>query len=185
MELNLGRMQEILKGCINNNRQSQRDLYDYYYKYGLTVASAYCNHQIEAREVLNDAFFQVFNKISDYDQTQNFEAWFRIIIIRTAINRYHKDQRQVVWEELNEDTNLISSEEDNDFDGLEAEDVLNLVNQLPPAYRMTLNLFAIEGYSHQEISAELGISIGTSKSNLSKARAKLKLLILKCKMLVF
>ncbi|MGB5050654.1 MAG: sigma factor, partial [Caldilineaceae bacterium] len=69
-------MDEILKGCINRNRRQQKALYDLYYKYGLVVALAYCSHEDEAREVLNDAFLKVFDNIKNYDASKPFEAWF-------------------------------------------------------------------------------------------------------------
>ena len=88
-------MDEILKGCINKNRKHQKALFDLYYKYGLAVSMAYCNHVDEARELLNDAFLKVFERINDYDPTKPFEAWFRIIVIRTAINHFHKQANEI------------------------------------------------------------------------------------------
>ena len=180
-------MDEILKGCINKNRKHQKALFDLYYKYGLAVSLAYCNHVDEAREVLNDAFLKVFERINDYDPTKPFEAWFRIIVIRTAINHFHKQANEIKWTNYQEQKNNEMRKEDAEdkISDMYPDEVHKLAQQLPPAYRMAINLYAVEGYSHQEIAENLGISIGTSKSNLSKARARLKLLISQCKLFAF
>ena len=95
-------MDDIIKGCVNKDRRHQKALFDLYYKYGLTVAMAYCSHTDEAREVLNDAFLKVFDKIKDYDPSKPFEAWFRIIVIRTAINHYRKQTNEVKWADIDD-----------------------------------------------------------------------------------
>ncbi len=180
-------MDKILTGCINKDRRHQKALFELYYKYGLTVTLAYCSHMEEAREVLNDAFLKVFDNIKDYDSSKPFEAWFRIIVIRTAINHYRKQANEIRWTELEDHDsiqNLTEDVEDGIMD-MSPDEVLKLAQQLPPSYRMVINLYAVEGYSHKEISENLGISIGTSKSNLSKARARLKFLISQCRMFSF
>jgi RNA polymerase sigma factor (sigma-70 family) len=172
---------ELLAGCQRNDRRSQQALYDRFYTYALAVALPYCNHANEAREVLNEAFLKVFTGIGRYDPAQSFTAWLRVIVVRTAINRYHHRIREPDWLELDEALMPFSNGPDENLDRLSAEEILRLAQQLPPAYRLTLNLYAIEGYSHAEISEMLGISVGASKSNLSKARAKLRKLIMHLK----
>lgn len=180
-------MDEILKGCLKKDRRHQKALFELYYNYGLTVAVAYCSHTDEAREVLNDAFLKVFDKIKDYDSSKPFEAWFRIIVIRTAINHYRKQTNEVKWADIEENKNIenLTDDVEEGISDMSPEEVLKLAQQLPPAYRMAINLYAVEGYSHQEIAANLGITIGTSKSNLSKARAKLKFLISQIRLFSF
>ncbi len=180
-------MDEILKGCFKKDRRHQKALFELYYNYGLTVAIAYCSHTDEAREVLNDAFLKVFDKIMDYDSSKPFEAWFRIIVIRTAINHYRKQTNEIKWTDIddNETIHDLASDSEDGIMDMSPEEVLRLAQQLPPAYRMAINLYAVEGYSHQEIAENLGISVGTSKSNLSKARAKLKFLISQIRLFSF
>ena len=165
-------LQHILTGCQNNDRRSQRALYDRFYGYALTVALPYCAREEEAREVLSDAFLKVFTSLGRYDEAFPFTTWLRTIVVRTAINHYRKHLNDIVWCDLTEGLDL--SVEDDFLSKMAADEVLALVQKLPPAYRLTLNLFALEGHSHPEIAEMLGISVGASKSNLSKARAKLK-----------
>lgn len=180
-------MDDIIKGCVNKDRRQQKALFDLYYKYGLAVALAYCSHMDEAREVLNDAFLKVFDRIKDYDTSKPFEAWFRIIVIRTAINYYRKKENEVKWTDYEENANIenLADDVEEGITDMSPDEVLKLAQQLPPAYRMAINLYAVEGYSHQEIAENLGISVGTSKSNLSKARARLKYLISQCRLFSF
>ncbi len=165
-------LQKILKGCRENDRRSQQALYDRFYGYALTVALPYCSREQEAREVLNDAFLKIFTGIERYDESFTFNTWLRTIVVRTAINFYHKHLNDLVLNDITEGLDL--SVEDDYLSKMAAEELLLMIQRLPPNYRLTLNLFALEGYSHPEIAEMLGISVGTSKSNLSKARAKLK-----------
>ncbi len=170
-------LDELLSGCGGNDRRSQQALYDRFYAYGLAVALPYCSDAGEAREVLNEAFLKVFTGIGRYDPAQPFNAWLRVIVVRTAINRYHHRMREPDWLELDEALILPTTNHDEPLDQLSAEELLKLTQRLPPAYRLALNLYAVEGFSHAEIAEMLGISVGASKSNLSKARARLRLLM--------
>lgn len=165
-------LQTILNGCQNNDRRSQKALYDRFYGYALSVSLPYCSREVEAREILNDAFLKVFASIERYDDSQPFKPWLRVILVRTAINHYHKHLHDLELQEMED--SLDVSVDDDCLMRLEIAEILSLLQKLPPAYRLTLNLYALEGYSHVEIADTLGISVGTSKSNLFKARAKLK-----------
>ncbi|MEZ4942766.1 MAG: sigma-70 family RNA polymerase sigma factor [Saprospiraceae bacterium] len=163
---------QILSGCLKNDRKSQKTLYDRFYRYALSLALPYCACEEDAREVVNDAFLKAFITIDRYDPAYAFATWLRVIVTRTAINRYKSHQNELIIFDLTE--GLDMPVDDEILSKMAAEEVLRLVQKLPPAYRLTLNLFALEGYSHPEIAQMLGISVGTSKSNLSKAKAKLK-----------
>lgn len=169
-------LEELLTGCRNNDRRSQKALYDRYYGYALATALPYCAHAEEAREVLNDAFLKVFTNIRNYDPERPFTTWLRTIVVRTAINRYHSRLREPGWCDLEEALFLPAANSDADeiLSRLSAEELLRLLQILPPSYRLAINLYAIEGYSHAEIADLLGISVGASKSNLFKARARLR-----------
>ncbi len=159
-------------GCLHNDRRSQKALYDRFYGYALSVASAYCGQEEEAREVLNDAFLKIFTSIDRYDEAFSFTTWLRTIVVRTAINHYRKHLGDLAWSDMSEEMEL--SVDDDFLSKMAADEVLDLVQKLPTSYRLSLNLFALEGHSHPEIAEMLDISVGASKSNLSKARAKLK-----------
>lgn len=165
-------LKQVISGCRNNDRRSQKALYDQFYGYALSVALIYCNRETEVREVLNDAFLKVFMNIGHYDCDKPFTAWLRTIVVRTAINYYHKYLQ--IPEAMDLSTDLDVCVEDNYLSQIAADELAAQVQKLPPAYRLALNLFAIEGHTHAEIAEMLGISIGASKSNVAKARAKLK-----------
>lgn len=165
-------LEHLINGCRNNDRKSQRVLYDRFYGYALVVALPYCAREEEAREVVNDSFLKVFTSIGRYDETFPFTPWLRTIVVRTAINHYRAQLNDITLCDLTDSLDL--SVEDDFLSKLAAEEVVALVQKLPPAYRLTLNLFALEGYSHPEIAEMLGISVGTSKSNVAKARMRIK-----------
>ncbi|MCK6691581.1 MAG: sigma-70 family RNA polymerase sigma factor [Thermoanaerobaculia bacterium] len=165
-------LNELLSRCRNNDRLSQGVVYERFYSYALSVALPYCAHEEEAREVVNDAFLKVFTGLKGYDPAYAFATWVRTIVVRTAINRYKSRKSELIIYDLTE--GLDVPVEDDFLSKMAAEDVLQLVQNLPPAYRLVINLFALEGFSHAEIAEMLEISVGTSKSNLSKAKAKLK-----------
>jgi RNA polymerase sigma-70 factor (ECF subfamily) len=171
------RLAAIIEACRRQDRASQRELYQLFYSYTLATAMRYTASAEEAREIVNDAFFQVFTKISNYNSELPFKAWLNRVTVHTAIDYYRKYHHHDAL--LAELSDAMAVEADNNIFGrLSADDLRALVQQLPPAYRMAINLYAIEGYDHREIAEKLGITEGTSKSNLFKARAKLKQLML-------
>src|SRR5690554_5989900 len=138
----------------------------------MSVSLRYTNNRDEAVEVLNDGFMKVFSNISQYDTDRNFTAWFRRILINTAIN-YHKQNikhNHLGLEKLPE----TLAPQHSVLDELGYQEMILLIQELPLAYRTVFNLYVIEGYTHEEIGTMLNISVGTSKSNLSRARAHLR-----------
>jgi RNA polymerase sigma-70 factor, ECF subfamily len=131
----------------------------------------------EAEEMLNDGFLKVFAKLDLYDSSQAFGAWFRTVMIRTCIDYYRKNSSKVILEDIETQYALESPEEI--LDKLSVEEIMELVQKLPPTYRMVFSLYAIEGFSHEEIAKTLDIQEGTSRSNLVKARRKLQEWIIK------
>jgi RNA polymerase sigma factor (sigma-70 family) len=164
--------EELIKGCIANERLAQKRLYERYYSKMMGVCMRYASHKEQATEILNMGFFKVFQSIKKFaEKGGNIESWMYRIMVNTAIDylraeirHQHADIEKSVYAE---DTSDIISD-------LSAEQILEMVNQLTPAYRAVFNLYVIEGYNHLEIGELLGISEGTSKSNLAKARAKLQ-----------
>ncbi len=174
--MNDNRLRELINGCLQYDRTCQKDVYQLFYRYALSVAMRYAKSADEAREIVNDAFFQVFTKIEKYNPEQPFQPWLHTITVRTAIDYYRKyhlhkieTEEADVLPEPATPAQIIAD--------MEAEELRALVQELPPAYRMAINLYAIEGMEHHEIADLLGITTGTSKSNLFKARAKLKTML--------
>jgi RNA polymerase sigma factor (sigma-70 family) len=163
---------QLLERCQANDRLSQTQLYRMYYNYGMTVASRYAPNRDDAAEILNDAFVRTMQNLDKFNRELPFKAWFNKILVRCAINYY----RRYTIKRL--DAQPITESDDQPFDaeilsGLSAQDIMKLVQQLPQSYRLAFNMYAIEGYSHPEIAEMIGISEGTSKSNLFKARKRL------------
>ncbi|MEO6758258.1 MAG: RNA polymerase sigma factor, partial [Saprospiraceae bacterium] len=151
-------------------------LYRRFYQHTLKIALHYTRSVEEAREVVNDVFLKVFNKIGHYDPAKSFKPWLNIITVCTAIDYYRKHTQKALPANDPEILPDVAAPADI-IARLSAEELQGLVQQLSPACRAAINLYAIEGYDHQEIAEMLDISVGASKSNLFKARAKLKVLM--------
>lgn len=134
------------------------------------VCLRYTSNADEAKDILQDGFVKVFTNLNTFNFKGSFEGWVRRIMINTAIACY-RTKKNVYTLEIVDD---IETGNDNVFDSLSAEELLKIIRKLPSQYKMVFNLYAIEGYSHKEISEMLGITESTSKSDLSRARAILK-----------
>lgn len=170
-------MQLLLEGCRKNDRESQRLLYQHYYRYAMSISLRYCAEVEEAREVMNDAFMKVFTKIDQYNRETSFKGWLRRIIINTAIDRYRAELKHRNQEDI--ENVQIATKQPEVVSDLSYEELLAMIRKLPPAYRAVFNLHVIDGYTHDEIGLILGIAEGTSKSNLVKARNGLKKMLQK------
>lgn len=165
-------MQNIINGCIRKDRSSQYLLYKEFYSYCMGICKRYVLNDLDAAEVLNSAFLKVFNHIEKYDTAKPFKAWMGKIITNTAIDHYRANLRFADHDDISEYEHIGNGAVV--YQQLAYNDLLNLVQQLSPAYRTVFNLYAVDGYSHEEIAELLNISTGTSKSNLFKARQKLQ-----------
>lgn len=167
-------MQLLIQGCKDGDRQSQRLLYAHYYRYAMSICMRYCHTMEESKEVVNDGFMKVFTKIELYQLESSFKAWLRRIMINTAIDHYRKELRYDHNMDLN---GAVISVESSVVDDISYEELMKMVQRLTPAYRAVFNLYVIDGYKHDEIAQILDIAVGTSKSNLMKARLKLMKMI--------
>ncbi len=142
----------------------------------MSITLRYADSREQAAEILNDAFMKVFTNIGKYDMDRPFKPWLRRIIVNTAINHYHKhaNEQKMVDLELAEDK---ASKQQNVLSGISYDEIIDMVQQLSPAYRTVFNLYVIEGFKHKEIADMLGIAVGTSKSNLSKAKKNLQSIV--------
>jgi RNA polymerase sigma-70 factor, ECF subfamily len=171
-------LQDIINGCLLGNSLSQKALYRHFYRYAMNVCNRYAHSEIEAEEMLNDAFLRIFAKIDNYDSALPFPAWLHTIVVRSAINYLKKYQNKPLTSdidvELAQHTAVLT---ENILAELSAAELVTLIQRLPPSYRAAFNLAVVEGYSHLEIAAMLGISEGTSRSNLKVARQKLQIMV--------
>ncbi len=175
--------QLIIDNCRRGDRNSQRVLYEYYFGYGLNICLRYTPNQEEAKEMLNDAFLKIFTKLDQYDSNYPFKSWIRRIFTNAAIDHYRKGRRLIRTVALEELPEIVDTTESDPFVTPQT-DVLPVIQRLPPMYRMVFNLYVMEGYKHHEIAEMLGISIGTSKSNLLRAKRKLQRQLMKRENLV-
>lgn len=167
-----------MKGCKKGDRRSQQVVYEYYYATVMSVCLRYASSREEARELTNESFFKAFTHIERFEAGSNFGGWLYTIARRTALDRYRVAIQQPDIVPESEIPHTGSAEPEKQIlDRLDIEEKLRLVQKLPPAYRAVFNLHVIEENTHEEIAELLGISVGASKSNLSKARTKLREII--------
>lgn len=166
-------MEDIIAGCKKGKYACQEELYKLLAPKMYAVCLRYTDNQDDAKDVLQEGFIKVFDKIEQYVGKGSFEGWVRKIMVNMALMRFRtKNTIEVPMEDYHQ--NGYKASNVNISEKLEADYLLGLIEQLPPQYKLVFNLYAIEGYSHHEISEMLGISDGTSKSNLSRARAILQ-----------
>ena len=166
--------QHIIKGCIAGDRSAQAQLYNLYARQMMGVCSWYAHNKEEAEEILQDGFMRVFNYIHKFSGSGSFEGWMRRIMVNAALLKYrNKSSHLKPVIEFNPDHH-DAAENISVIEQLEAKELVGLVQCLTPAYRMVFSLFVLEGMKHREIAELLGISEGTSKSNLAAARVMLQ-----------
>jgi RNA polymerase sigma factor (sigma-70 family) len=173
----------IIKGCIENNPRDQKWLYEKYYGYSLKIVFRYIYRYDKAVDVVNDGYVKIFRSFSrfEYKTTESLEmilmGWIRTIMINTAIDHLRKNN---FLPEIGDISETIWMQEDKSQSSdrmLLYKELVKEIKRLPPSYRTVFNMYVIDGLTHQEIANLLGISVGTSKSNLSKARVILQKII--------
>ncbi|WP_224488271.1 RNA polymerase sigma factor [Robertkochia flava] len=164
-------LKKLVSRCIQQDRKAQEELYRIFGDKLYSVCLKYSRNRVEAEDNLQDSFVTIFEKIGQYHFKGSFEGWLKRITINTVLQKYRKDGvlYLVSTQELPDTAALVIEEDDTDLDTL-----LKLIQELPDQYRLTFNLYVLDGYSHREISEMLGISTGTSKSNLARAKALLR-----------
>ena len=138
----------------------------------MSICLRYSKNREEAVEIVNDGFVKLFNKLDRYQDGTSFKSWFRRILINASIDYYRRNQKHY----YNVDISYAKHEQvsADALSRISEKEIIAIIQELPPSYRMVFNLYVIEGYNHREISDKLGIGVGTSKSNLAIARSKLK-----------
>jgi len=162
--------QQLVDGCIREDRKCQEQLWDLYATKLLTVSIRYCQNREDAEDVLMEAFVKIFDNMSAFRGQSSLETWMRRIVVNTSINKI----RSRKFTESIDNEVLHIGYSDNAFDAMDAKVLMGMLESLPVGYRMVFNLFAIEGYSHKEIGELLSIDEGTSRSQLAKARKSLQ-----------
>jgi RNA polymerase sigma-70 factor (ECF subfamily) len=166
----LTEIKNIIKGCLAGDRRDQELLYRRYASKLYAVCLQYSGNDEEARDILQEGFIKIFEHLGHYKHEGSFDGWIRRITVNTALEKFRSRHNLYRVDDIDSIQEPDSEPDNNDYAGLEANDLLEIIRELPPKYRMVFNLYAIEGYSHKEISGMMKISEGTSKSNLSRAR---------------
>ncbi|MFO0477880.1 MAG: RNA polymerase sigma factor [Bacteroidota bacterium] len=169
---------DIIEQCQAKNEKGFEALYKKYYRVLHSIAIRYCRTSFEADDVLQDAFIKIFHNIDSYSPEGSFEGWLKRIVQNTAINNYKSNLKYNLHVPVLESEDIKDNENiDSIFGDFEAKDILLLLNKLPDGYRIIINLFCLDGFTHKEIAKQLNITEGTSKSQLFKAKAYLKRLV--------
>ena len=164
-----------IQGCASNKRESQKRIYSAFYGYMMAVCNRYTNNPDDAIEILNDGFLKVFKEIHRYkpaydDEVNSFKGWVRKIMVYTAIDHFRRNHKQRITTSLDNGVMQVPAGSEDALNRISYGEILKSLREVTPGYRTVLSLFIIEGFSHEEISRRLGISIGTSKSNLAKGK---------------
>lgn len=165
---------KIIQACKKQQRDAQRKVYDYLGPMLYKTCKRYLKKEEDIEEVLADTFYTIFTKIDQLKEELAFEGWARKIAVNNCLLYLKKN---VNFNLYLEDTSIASQPLADEVTELEEHDLLNLLNYIPEGCRTIFNLFVIEGFSHKEIATQLGISEGTSKSQLNASKSKLKELI--------
>jgi RNA polymerase sigma-70 factor (ECF subfamily) len=171
---------ELIAGCIRQDKSCQEALYKRFYGKMMGVCLRYAKNRDEASDMLQEGFIKVFTSLRNFSFKGSFEGWVRRIVVNTAVDHLRRNKHEymivstVYAREGDVPDPAEDVEEENLLNNLSEEEILNAVSQLSPAYRTVFNLYVMENFPHKEIADQLGISEGTSKSNLAKARFQLK-----------
>jgi len=179
--MNKEEQKKIVKECSRNSMSAKKRLYELFRDKMYMVSMRYADNKEDAQDVLQDSFMKVFNNIHKFRNEGSLEGWVKRIVATTAINHYKKKYSIYAIKSVE---HVAEENEDLDFmqelaASFSMAELLNMINELSPRYRMVFNLYAIDGHSHKEIAQLLDISVGTSKSQLSRARQVLKEMITK------
>ena len=159
---------DVIQGCIEGKRSRQKQLYEHFAGKMLGVCMRYAKDRAEAEDMLQEGFLKVFQGISKFKGEGSFEGWVRRVMVYNAINHYKHRSRKFQEDLDKEDIDAVY--QDHILEKISAKEILALVQHMPEGYRLIFNLYAIEGYTHKEISEQLGIAVGTSKSQYSRAK---------------
>jgi RNA polymerase sigma-70 factor (ECF subfamily) len=166
-------LENLVKRCKKGNSAAQKELFDRYSGLFMSICCRYVKDTDEAKDVLQEGFVKIFQKMSSYESTGSFEGWMKRTVVNTCLDHLRKTKKF----EANVDLDNVSYLEpinEKVTSHLAHQDLLNLIQELPDGYRTVFNMYAIEGYAHREIADEMGISENTSKSQYRKAKLQLQ-----------
>ena len=167
--------EELIRQCLKGKAEAQRLLYDQFAPKMFGICLRYAKKRHNAEDILQDGFIRVFRYLKNFRGEGSFEGWLRRIFVNTAIEHYRKNSKVYSMSELPVESQEMTY--NPAVQNMSVEELLGLVGKLSNGYRMVFNLYVMEGLNHREIAEKLGISEGTSKSQLARARAQLQKMI--------
>ena len=169
-------LNKIIKQLKKKNQKGLKDLYDCYGDLFFGIALRYLPEVQQAEDAVQETFIKIYHNINSYQEKGSFEGWMKRILVNNCLNLVKKNKSGGIFVELSESGQPKNelSYQDNILEKLTNEEIIRAIQELPTGFRMVLNLYVFEGYSHKEIGEELGISESASRSQLTKARMKLK-----------
>lgn len=178
-------IENIVKGCVKGDKKCQEALHKAFYGKMMVICLRYTSDRDEAKDIVQEGFIKVFNSLPKFDFTGSFDTWMRRIFVNTAIDYYRKNKTLLNIIDSNVEVDNLEEfgeEPGSNFielKNLQKSDILEAVQKLTPVYRTVFNMYAMDGFNHQQIATELNISLGTSKSNYAKAKNNLQKLLMK------
>lgn len=166
-------LEELIESCKQGHRKAQEQMYREYSPILFGTCLKYSRNKTEAEDNLHDSFMTIFDKIGQYTAKGSFEGWAKRIVVNTVMQKYRKEEHLKLVTDNFEEVE-VDIEVDSSYTDIGLETLLGYIQELPNKYRLTFNLYVLDGHSHKEIGALLGTSPGTSKSNLARARLILK-----------
>lgn len=164
---------DLVNRCADGDIRSQELLYRRYFSFAMSICIRYARDETEAMETVNDSYMKVLDRLSDYDHSRPFKSWYGKILVNTAIDNYRRNLKNS--DHVSIDTVPDTGESDPDIETeLSVNDILTLYRYMPANYKVTFNLFEIEGYSHEEIGQMMGVTTSTSRANLARAKKMLR-----------
>ncbi len=168
---------DLISGCIAGNRRMQEELYRRFSPRMYAVCLRYAGNPEEAEDILQEGFIKIFKKLGSFRSEGSFEGWIRRIFVNTAIEHFRR--KRYLQPVTEKEENTVEGSYLSVLDNLAERDIMELIQQLSPGYRTVFNMYVVEGYTHKEIGDMLGISEGTSKSQLSRAKVILQQMVKK------
>jgi RNA polymerase sigma-70 factor (ECF subfamily) len=165
---------ELFRRCSEGESRAQELLYKRYFSFAMSVCMRYSRDKYEAMEIINDSYMKVLRSIREFDSSKSFRSWYGRILINSAVDNYRRNMKHLSHQQISSEMEANEEQEPTITAELSANEILSLFNRLPDNYRITFNLYEIEGYSHEEIGQMLEISPSTSRSNLARAKKMLR-----------
>jgi RNA polymerase sigma factor (sigma-70 family) len=171
--MNMQPDQALIRGCKEGDKDAFDGIYSRYSSVMYGICLRYARDREEAQDLLQEGFIRVYERIHQYSGEGSFEGWMRRLFVNMALDVYKKKKRESE-QVLAFAAEMVPEEDDNPWPAVSEKELVEMIRQLPEGYRMVFNLFAVEGFSHKQIAAQLGISESTSKTQFFKARKQLR-----------